>query len=407
MWAVGCVAVVLLTGGLAFCDPVTNCYSETLAKECDLAHLQTSTEWQLLRARPRSFVEDLLVLDENARMTADEGLNHSWFSNRAHKADFEDLYQRTIKAWRPKTPKDPVVEFLDSGSIQQLPCSQNYLETINKKLLRRNGPAPMEEPFKPFPRKMHAALLPIRQSKDRVSDEIRSAIDTKWPAVSESAVVLEERINNVPKSRQSPWFRTESTRRLRRVTTSPKAQENLSPPRTSLRSSRSMPVLPFRMGTTRGENINSAESSIEGTGLEKELKEIVPPVLSASSSSRNERDGSASVGGSSPLSRQQNTTHLQSREASESVSQEQLELERFVRVTVEPCETGDVLVTRSESHRLVSVRTLEPSPESARQVGNGTLKRRRSKGSLPVRLKRRRGSVYDLLDDNDSDGRGQ
>lgn len=44
MWAIGCVSVILLTGGLAFCDPVTNCFSEELSKDCNLEFLRNSTD---------------------------------------------------------------------------------------------------------------------------------------------------------------------------------------------------------------------------------------------------------------------------------------------------------------------------------------------------------------------------
>ncbi|KAK5052160.1 hypothetical protein LTR84_002964 [Exophiala bonariae] len=406
MWALGCVAVVLLTGGLAFCDPVTNHYSEKLAKDCDLAHLQASSEWQHLRDRPRSFVENLLVIDENARMTADEGLNHCWFSNEAHKADFEDLYQRTIKTWRSKPPKDPVVEFLDSGLIQQLPCSQNYLEKVNKKFLRRSGHTPIEEPFKPFPRTMHTALSPRRRPNDKLSDEIRQAIDTKWPPVSESAVVLEKRTNNVSEGRQSPWFRIESTRRLRRTTASPAPGKEPQQADLSPQSRRSMPSMPLRIRDTRSENTNSAESSSVNTDPQEGLKENFSPSSRAPSGSRLDRDESPPFGDGSTGLQQQKIIVLKLSNISGTVLHERFEHERTTGVTIAPYGTSDVLVTRSESHRLVPVNELKPLRENPSPGKGRTLKRR---GSLlnfqaSTKVKRRRGSIYDLVADNDSDG---
>ena len=179
MWAVGCVTVVLLTGGLAFCDPVTNAYSGKLARECNLEFLRQSNEWQAVRQRPKEFVEKLLVLEENARMTAEEALQHPWFFNEVHKNDFEDLYQRTIKHWQPRISKSQIVDFQDSGFIRSLECSQAFRDTS-----RRSSPRvqlPVESPYKPFPRNLHLRLWPKRNPNDRLSKEVLSALENWSP----------------------------------------------------------------------------------------------------------------------------------------------------------------------------------------------------------------------------------
>ncbi|KIW27369.1 hypothetical protein, variant [Cladophialophora immunda] len=184
MWAVGCVSVVLLTGGLAFCDPITNTYSEKLARDCNLQFLRRSKEWQAVRQRPKEFVEQLLVLDEAARMTAEEALVHSWFSNEAHKNDFEDLYQRTIRHWHPRTPKSQVVEFRDSGAIRNLLCSLGLRDNARRSNSR--PPSPIEPPYKPFPRNMHLEIWPRRDPDKRLSEEVLSAIERWSPRSAES-----------------------------------------------------------------------------------------------------------------------------------------------------------------------------------------------------------------------------
>lgn len=181
MWAIGCVTVVLLTGGLAFFDPNTGLYSERLAKECDLAYLRTSTEWQCVRSRPKSFVENLLILDEVERMTAEQALLHEWFSNEIHKTDFQDLYQRCIKHCRPRIPKAPLVKFLDNSVVKNLRCSKDYLRHYNKKHPSRpRTNIPIDAALQPFPMAMHLALHPQRGDKTRVSEEVWSAIKDNW-----------------------------------------------------------------------------------------------------------------------------------------------------------------------------------------------------------------------------------
>ncbi|ETI23516.1 hypothetical protein G647_05318 [Cladophialophora carrionii CBS 160.54] len=146
MWAVGCVTVVLLTGGLAFCDPSTNKYSERLAGDCNLNFLRDSKEWQSVRQRPKEFVERLLVLEEEARLTADGALQHPWFYNEVHKNDFEDLYQRTIKHWCPRIPRSNIVEFQDSGSIRNLKCSKAFLKPPRRSMGHAPKPVALEKP---------------------------------------------------------------------------------------------------------------------------------------------------------------------------------------------------------------------------------------------------------------------
>ena len=179
MWAVGCVTVVLLTGGLAFCDPVTHNYSEKLAKDCNLEFLRRSKEWKVVRQRPAEFVEKLLVLDEDRRLSAEEALQHSWFYNEVHKNDFEELYQRTIKHWRPRIPKSNVVEFQDNGSIRTLACSRDFARPPRRSM--GCPQPPVEPPYKPFPRKMHQVLWPPRSPTKGLSEEALSAMERSSP----------------------------------------------------------------------------------------------------------------------------------------------------------------------------------------------------------------------------------
>lgn len=190
MWAVGCVAVILLTGGMAFSDPMTGMYSERMARDCDLDFLRTSADWHAVRQRPREFVERLLVADEQSRMTAEEGLQHPWFCNEAHKNDFEELYQRTVKYWRPRQPKSPIVDFQDDGTCKYLAYKLGFLDFYHKLKSGNRKHIPVEPPYKPFPRKMHLAFWPKREEKNRLSPEVLSAIG-KWSP--KSAVELASR----------------------------------------------------------------------------------------------------------------------------------------------------------------------------------------------------------------------
>ncbi len=211
MWAVGCVTVVLLTGGLAFCDPVSNVYSEKLARECNLEFLRRSREWKIVRQRPTEFVEKLLVLDENARLSAEEALQHSWFYNEVHKDDFEELYQRTIKHWRQRTPKSNLVEFQDGGRIRSLECSQDFLSPPRRSMA--NAQSPVEPPYKPFPRRMQQTFWPPRSPTKGLSEEVLSAMERSSPS---SAAILRIRADLMsPRDRSATPLPRESAVTLR------------------------------------------------------------------------------------------------------------------------------------------------------------------------------------------------
>lgn len=406
MWALGCVAVVLLTGGLAFCDPVTNRYSEKLSKECNLVFLQKSADWQRLRIRPRAFVENLLVLDEDARMTAKEALNHTWFSNQIHKTDFEELYQRTIKSWRPKSPKAPIVEFMDHGSIKYLSCAQGYLESVSTKVPRKSGLTPVDEPYKPFPRAMHLALWPKRDVKERLSDEVLSAIENKWPATSEPTLVWKARMNHVPNGRQLSWSCIEPTRRLRRETEPIKAQKEVILSRPTLRSSRVLPLIPFRMRANEERTSGLSKNTGLGATTSGSLEESGALMPDTSRARENKEGPHRDFAERSPKSSWREGDSLQVNGRSGSRLQPQSKVKNSIEVNIEPSEVGESLNVRSDVNTLLPVGAFGPSYATARQGIRGSLKRKAPKPNLRLGIKRirRPGSIYDLSDDSDGDG---
>ncbi|KAM5456209.1 putative non-specific serine/threonine protein kinase [Microsporum audouinii] len=109
LWSLGCLTVVLLTGGSPFSDPATGKYCGTLAKQCNLDTLEQDNDWQVVGERAKQFVRGLLVLNDEQRMTADEALKHDWFTNIAHSQAFEDLYMRAIQGWEPRDEKSKIL----------------------------------------------------------------------------------------------------------------------------------------------------------------------------------------------------------------------------------------------------------------------------------------------------------
>ena len=120
MWSLGCVTAALLTGASPFeisesqyAGGNTDDAILQAAAECKLHKLSTAPEWERVGRRPKAFVKGLLTLDENERLTAQQALNHEWFTNEYHKTAFDAVYANAIRSWKPRT--------LQGGIIEKLP----------------------------------------------------------------------------------------------------------------------------------------------------------------------------------------------------------------------------------------------------------------------------------------------
>ena len=102
LWSLGCVTVALLTGDSPFREELSAVNPRESAQKCDLERLEEEMEWNGTGDRARDFVRRLLVLDETKRMNVKQALRHSWFTNPAHKREFEALYSRSIRDWKPR-----------------------------------------------------------------------------------------------------------------------------------------------------------------------------------------------------------------------------------------------------------------------------------------------------------------
>ena len=120
MWSIGSLASAILTGDVIFInrnDPEFRANPKrvilTLAAQCNLEQMDESPTWNDVGHRARDFVRKLLVLNENQRLTAEEALQHRWFTVKRHRLLFESVYEKSIRGWHP-SPKDlDIVEDLD------------------------------------------------------------------------------------------------------------------------------------------------------------------------------------------------------------------------------------------------------------------------------------------------------
>ncbi|KAL8942092.1 MAG: hypothetical protein Q9216_001858 [Gyalolechia sp. 2 TL-2023] len=120
MWSVGCIAAAMLIGRPAFTmsETSTGRYDSAAAviaaaAKCDLRALDDPDIWGDLGMQAKDFIKRLLVLDERARLTADQALSHVWFTEKRHRQPIVRRYDQAVASWKPSYPGWDFKEHLD------------------------------------------------------------------------------------------------------------------------------------------------------------------------------------------------------------------------------------------------------------------------------------------------------
>ncbi|KAL8848693.1 MAG: hypothetical protein Q9221_006303 [Calogaya cf. arnoldii] len=124
MWSVGCVTAATLVGRPAFATSQMSGARQdsaaaviAAATKYDLHVLDDSDVWGDIDIQPKDFIRRLLVLDEQARLTADQALLHDWFKQGGDRHDVLTRYKKAIAGWKPTWPgwdfKEDLNAFID------------------------------------------------------------------------------------------------------------------------------------------------------------------------------------------------------------------------------------------------------------------------------------------------------
>jgi serine/threonine protein kinase len=100
LWSVGCITVVLLTGAPPFQFSASGTPDD--GEPGDLNEVFMNIRWDEASTWAQSFVLSLLVLDERERLTVQEALQHSWFTNVQYKSKLKQNYENAVRGWRPR-----------------------------------------------------------------------------------------------------------------------------------------------------------------------------------------------------------------------------------------------------------------------------------------------------------------
>ncbi|OOQ87102.1 serine/threonine protein kinase [Penicillium brasilianum] len=120
MWSLGCVTAVLLMGDTPFENELRSTASDLVNLDLDMRALD-------ITSRPRNFVRRLLVQDEGQRMNVKGALRHDWFTNPTQAEWFNDMYNRSIQSWKPRSSTEPVI--VELASLKSVPANNRLPST--------------------------------------------------------------------------------------------------------------------------------------------------------------------------------------------------------------------------------------------------------------------------------------
>jgi len=144
MWSVGIITAVLLAGTSFDIEKMWKKKhpGREIMKYAALSsfhRIETDRDWKRIGKRPKDFIRKLVTVEAN-RITADQALKHSWFTNSHHTELFDVLYERAVlDKWKPRPVLEPITVELDRTDLPAAEvCAPDYFPA-------RDGSASQQE----------------------------------------------------------------------------------------------------------------------------------------------------------------------------------------------------------------------------------------------------------------------
>lgn len=138
MWSIGVIASNLLSHEALFAAPPheadPHAYVLKLAARCDISIMDDGAHpaWSKVGDKPKDFIRQLLVLQEDDRMSVKQALAHPWFTNPYLAQEFEALYARSIRDWQPRCKVSKLIEPLELGSSKKRVADQTTAACVQE-----------------------------------------------------------------------------------------------------------------------------------------------------------------------------------------------------------------------------------------------------------------------------------
>ncbi|KAE8446107.1 hypothetical protein EG329_012478 [Mollisiaceae sp. DMI_Dod_QoI] len=163
LWSLGVLTACLLTGySIVPREEFTQISQEEIADRFLGNHDDFTRErWQRMSERALNFLRGLLTINPKKRMTADQALNHSWFTKPATEAALlEEGYKRVIKFWRKRDDDEQVMEDLPGRTT----TSHADVKTTTGPKFRRKIPDTSSSPYFGLDRHLNQKVISKRKN---------------------------------------------------------------------------------------------------------------------------------------------------------------------------------------------------------------------------------------------------
>ncbi|KAL8926746.1 MAG: hypothetical protein Q9208_002820 [Pyrenodesmia sp. 3 TL-2023] len=142
MWSIGCVTAAMLIGRPPFAlSQASTSRQDSAARviaaaaKCDLRVLDRPEVWGDIDVQAKTFIKRLLVLDERARLSARQALEHDWFTQERHKNSIATRYNQAIAGWTPSYLGWDFKEHLDRFIEARIPESDMHNRVLSTSAL--------------------------------------------------------------------------------------------------------------------------------------------------------------------------------------------------------------------------------------------------------------------------------
>jgi len=89
------------------------------ASQCKLTVTDNAANprWKPLSSRAKSFVKQLLVLEEHRRLRAKQALDHLWFKHPTYVSELQHAYEYAIRDWKQSDEQTAACQEIDTVDI--------------------------------------------------------------------------------------------------------------------------------------------------------------------------------------------------------------------------------------------------------------------------------------------------
>jgi serine/threonine protein kinase len=134
LWSLGVLTACLFTGEAVIPrdEPAELSQDEVKDRVSGMVHRRTRPQWLKIPKRARRFILSLLVIDPDLRMTADQALEHSWYSKPPREAEaLKAAVERINKDWKQRKINDEVTEALPGVVLKKPPVVKSRYKVLD------------------------------------------------------------------------------------------------------------------------------------------------------------------------------------------------------------------------------------------------------------------------------------